>query len=67
MESQINIENDKCTHDNIWTISKWDSGFEWKKWLNSKYRLDEIKKYDNLVTKETHTVIRQIKQDVFLL
>lgn len=62
-----NINSNKCTHDNIWTISKWTSSFEWNNWHKSQLRINNIEKYNEYIEKETHTIIRKVKQDVFLL
>ncbi len=42
IESQYNIEHDKFTHHNIWTISKWASNYEWNNWQKNNSRLNEI-------------------------
>lgn len=51
----------------IWSCSSWDDYIKMKKWEKSKIRKNIIKKYDNIIIYEEHSLMCKDNNDIFLL
>ena len=50
----------------LWTFSDWNSYNDWNKWLNSSNRILTIEN-STVDMKIDHTVIKKLKNEIFLL